>query len=203
VQLTLPGWREEESGADAREWRHETGGVLSLQMLGELAVPSPKDVNSLRQKARQIAERVGAGLVQADAVATPFGSSGSLIYKRRVGTGFTFTGMLWIPIEGNYLLFTAVDGERGTTGVREAITTAKLLKAGELTQDTYQASWARDPYDPSYVGVDRQTLRYLSDSEVYDENFPDHPLSRVRRLLQDIPAHVVVDPAQSPRNQVE
>jgi len=44
-----------------------------------------------------------------------------------------------------------------------------------------------DPYDADYRGVDGSVLRFVSDDECYDDGFPDHPLSKVRRLLAAIP----------------
>ena len=64
-----------------------------------------------------------------------------------------------------------------------------------MTFESYQAGWAQDPYDPTYNGVDRRTLCYMSDDERYDDAFAGHPLSKVRRLLREIPGHAVVIPA--------
>ena len=73
------------------------------------------------------------------------------------------------------------------TGLREAVVTSELMGSGELNLEGYERSWAQDPYDPSYRGADRSVLRFMSDDPVYDERFPQHPLSKVRRVLADLP----------------
>ena len=83
------------------------------------------------------------------------------------------------------------------TGVREAIVTVELMETGQLTVESYESSWARDPYDPSYRGVDRSVLRFVSDDDCYDDRIPDHPLSKVRRVLTLIPTSVAVDSSRS------
>jgi hypothetical protein len=92
----------------------------------------------------------------------------------------------------NDLVWTVVAGEHGMTGVREAVITAELMNAGALTIASYQQSWAQDPYDPAYTGVDRSVLRFMSDDRKYDERFPAHPLSKVRRVLAVLPNAVLV-----------
>jgi len=57
----------------------------------------------------------------------------------------------------------------------------------------YGRSWAQDPYEPTYRGVDRRVLRFVSDSDCYDERFPDHPLSKVRRVLAALPNAVRIE----------
>jgi hypothetical protein len=96
--------------------------------------------------------------------------------------------MLHLP--GRSHIWSVVAGERGTTGVREAGVTAELMKAGKLTPQNFESSWASDPYDASYHGVDRSVLRFISDDERYDERFPEHPLSKVRRVLAALPTAV-------------
>ena len=52
---------------------------------------------------------------------------------------------------------------------------------------------AQDPYEPSYERVDRKVLRFMSDDEAYDEQFPDHPLTKVRRVLATLPGYVRIE----------
>ena len=104
-----------------------------------------------------------------------------LIYKCLQGSGYIYTGMLFLAV---------VAGEHETTGVREAVVTAELMASGELTPESYPHSWAQDPYDSTYRGVDRSLLRFMSDHERFDERFPQHPLSKARRVLAALPGSV-------------
>jgi hypothetical protein len=100
----------------------------------------------------------------------------TLIYKRSLKPAHVYTGMLIVIRTGlDDLVWTVVAGEHGMTGVREAVITAELMNAGALTLASYQDSWAQDPYEPDYTGVDRRVLRYMSDDQKYDERFPAHP----------------------------
>jgi hypothetical protein len=92
--------------------------------------------------------------------------------------------MRFVRVDDHCLVWTAVDGERGTTRVREAVVTSQLFEAGLLAIDSYQRSWAQDPYDADYARVDGRLLRYMSDDEQYDAQFPQHPRSHGRHLLK-------------------
>ena len=65
-----------------------------------------------------------------------------------------------------------------------------------MTVESYEQTWAQDPYDPGYRArgrVERGALRYLSDDARFDAQFPSHPLSKVRSLLQTIQTGVIID----------
>ena len=64
----------------------------------------------------------------------------------------------------------------------------------QMTPQEYETSWAKDPYDSDYHAVDRSVLRFVSDDECYDERFPEHPLSKVRRILTALPSSIHAEP---------
>jgi hypothetical protein len=142
---------------------------------------------------REQAQNRGGGLIEAHGM----GSEAYLIYKRLQMPAYVYTGMFISAIQGFTLVWTVVAGEHGTTGVREAVVTADLMNAGKLTVDAYRRSWAQDPYDPAYQGVDRSVLRFISDDESYDQQFPHHPLSKVRRVLRALPTAMRFDPPKA------
>jgi hypothetical protein len=180
---TIPGW----SMAEARDhwivWSDADGDVLTLAV-GQNDLPSLADEDAVRRYCRKLAESSEAGLVEATTAASSKGRAIKLIYKKLQIPAFRFTGMLIMPLPNATCIWTIVAGERGTTGIREAVIAADLMNEGKLTIESYQGSWAQDPYDSSYSGVDRRTLRYMSDDEAYDPRFPQHPLSKVRRELR-------------------
>ena len=179
-------------------WRDADGDVLTLAVQEKSlqnGLPSLSDEDAVRRYCRKLAESGKAGLVEAGTAATAMGSAIKLIYKKLEIPAFRFTGMLIVFLPKATCIWTIVAGEHGTTGVREALVTAGLLNEGKLTVESYEASWAQDPYDSSYCAVDRSTLRYLSDDEAYDQQFPQHPLSKVRRELHRL-GSVEIDQSQ-------
>ncbi len=181
-RLAVLGWNEEATGDDMRLWRDARGDVLSLQDTS-VGLPEISNDAAVQQWSRRLAEARLAGLIEARVVNRAPGAAASLIYKRLQKPAYLFTGMLLVSGQPEFHVWTVVAGEHGTTGMREAVITAELMSAGKLTIQDYESSWAQDPYDPAYCGVDRSVLRFVSDDECYDERFPDHPLSKVRKLL--------------------
>jgi len=194
VSLALSGWNEDAPSMGVRIWRDAYGDVLSLS-IPEQPIAIPTEPAELRKWCRSLAEERGAGLIEAFAVDGALGPAVRLIYKRLQIPAYIYTGMLFTSAEAMSVVWTAVAHERGTTGVREAIVTANLINEGKLaSSEDYRNLWARDPYDPEYHGVDRSVLHFISDDASYDEQFPDHPLTTVRRLLTMIPASAGLNP---------
>ena len=95
--------------------------------------------------------------------------------------------MFFVRTAGGPVVWTIVDGEREMTGVREAVVTARLFESGALkTREDLENFLAPDPYDVASLGVDRRVRCFGSDNEQYDPLFPGHPLSNVRRVLDDL-----------------
>jgi hypothetical protein len=194
VKFTMAGWTEETSKNDWRKWRDSERDLLTLAVFpGLMQLPGVAEGVDLKQGCRSIAENGGGGLIQVHEAFGDLGPTVNFIYKIRDGHANIFTGMLVMLNTTVSLVWTIVSGEHGTTGVREAVITGEMFNSGKMTLETYQQSWAQDPYDPNYCGVDKSVLRYHSDDESYDERFPLHPLSKVRRMFREIPSHMMVD----------
>jgi hypothetical protein len=199
ARLPMPGWELVHQESATAVWRDATGDVISLtRSTMEPSMPTPDSHgDGLRSYCRGVAEDQGAGLVEAATVVGAEGPSIAYIYKRLDAPAITFFGVAATPVALDAWTWMVIAYERGVTGMREAVVTDRLLAAGQLTLESYEASWARDPYDPSYAGVDRRTLRYLSDAEEYDAEFPNHPLTKVRRELRRLLA-IQLSPETTP-----
>jgi hypothetical protein len=190
VRLTLPGWVEQAPEDGLCVWRDPPNDILSLAIPDDyLELPNLSDMSVVRSWSRSLAESRGAGLIEARVSDGEHGVALGLIYKRLDKPAYLFTGMLFVPSQNH--VWTVVAGERGMTGGREATVTTELANDGELTPQNYESYW-RDPYDPSYSGVHVSVLRFISDDESYDERFPAHPLSKVRRVMAALPNSVQV-----------
>jgi len=80
----------------------------------------------------------------------------------------------------------AISVRGGAAGTRESMVALEMMRDGTLSEETYKKSWNADPYDPKYRGVPPDSLRCMADDERYDAEYPDHPLSQVRRVLREL-----------------
>jgi hypothetical protein len=187
IHLTLPEWTEVTPTKGMRVWRDTDGDVLSLANSPVPLTDSDRtDEMKVRKWCREIAQSSGGGLIEAHRLDIGI----QLIYKRLNMPAYVYTGMLITHVRALWLIWTIVAGERGTTGVREAVVTSNLINEGKLKPEEYELRWGQDPYDPAHRSVDRSILRFISDDESYDEQFPQHPLSKVRRVLAALPGKV-------------
>lgn len=186
--INSTGWflDKRASGPECSTWRDSDEDTITLSLGAALPDTITADVEALRMYCRQVAEDSGAGLVEAGVMLGQLGPAVQMIYKQLEMPAFTFRGVQIIALPKASLTWSVVAREKGTTGVREAVVTSSLLSQGRLTPELYEESWACDPYDPHYRGVERSTLRYISDDASYDSQFPTHPLSKVRRVLREL-----------------
>jgi hypothetical protein len=193
VGLTLPGWEAAPRQGDMWCWRDPAGDLLTLTHARGHLGPTSDEAVSWQRRCREMAEGSGGGLIEATIAMVAGHRVGSCIHKRLRSLAYVYTGTCMVPAGRSTFVWTVVASERGTTGVREAVVTTDLFNTGQLTIAQYEQSWAADPYDPAYRGVDRTVLRFMSDDPRYDEQFPEHPLLKIRRLLPLLPAQISED----------
>jgi hypothetical protein len=81
------------------------------------------------------------------------------------------------------------------TGVRDAVIFASLMNGGEAGFDPESErmiGWLDDPYDPTEMGP---MTRNKSERPEYDGQFPEHPLSRARWVLNHLEHTLAIDEA--------
>ncbi len=111
-----------------------------------LRLPDLAEPEAVRAYCRELAAADGGGLIEATSTSSAEGPCLTCIYKQPLGAGFVFAGLVVIPREDGWVWMIAAS-ERGTTGVREALVALRLFESGELTLESYESSWAQDPYD--------------------------------------------------------
>jgi hypothetical protein len=82
--------------------------------------------------------------------------------------GMTYVGSYTFPFRDFSYVIKIQCEECGMTGIREAVLFARLHSTGEITLD---------------ASAGRIVGEFSFDEEKYDDEFPDHPLSRCRRGL--------------------
>jgi hypothetical protein len=125
-----------------------------------------------------------ARIVDFRVIQSNAGSAAWVIFKTPQGRGWTYTGSLAFPFKEFGFTIKAACKEHGMTGIREALVAFMQPRAGEMP--------------PEGPGL---SPTWNSDNERFDTDFPQHPLSRLRRILKRIAESVEIDDAtlQLPR----
>ena len=93
--------------------------------------------------------------------------------------GTTYVGIYTIPFRDIYYVVKILCEERGTTGIREALILQMELTSGENNADDVEE-------------LEELVGNLASDDEIYDKDFPDHPLSRCRKGLSMVASSLTI-----------
>jgi len=176
-------------------WHDAHGVVLTMQLIGhdESLYRNLSDIGWVRAHYRDSFADAGMGIIECSFTKEPGCRSVAVIGKDvgSMGSPCRYMGALAIPLKRLSIVFNLVAEERGTTGVRDTIVLEELLRSGDVRLPEIDGSpltgWSADPYFPDFEGP---PLRNRSDDAKYDSRFPDHPLSRVRKRLNELPGQV-------------
>lgn len=114
----------------------------------------------------------------------------SIVKARPEGGPLVYVGSLIVPFATCSWVAKVQSLEVGVTGMREALWFDQHLAAGGTPEDAFASG---EP--PSSPGAHPGVRRLPSDDEVWDDIVPNHPLSRVRRLLPQLAASIEISPA--------
>jgi len=186
---------------NVRTWTTAEGDQVALYNLRPQpdCRPIPAELDNIRAQSRAQAAKYGGAIVEVE-LCQLAGHPGirEILKIPQKPTGMGYMGSLALPLPDGAYLLTAACHEHGITGRRDTAIFVKLSKSGAAPLAEGEAPtfvWMRDPYDPSIVGPPARTR---ADDEAYDALFPDHPLSRVRRLLRQIAGSLRIADAALP-----
>jgi len=174
---------------NTRVWQTADGDPVTLYYFNNPSPlrAAPGDLDRWRAQSRaSVGPRGGAmievGLVTLDGV----GALREIVKVPQNPTGMGYLGSLMMPFRDFGCMIAVACRERGTTGMRDTMIFATLMQKGEISLPSgagQPAGWMADPYDPA---IATPPGRNRADDPQYDAIFPDHPLSRLRRMLGQI-----------------
>lgn len=181
--VDLPGFRP----VDHDVWTDDDGDILSLHFFSlRPDLPAALDDGpTLRASLAAYTAEAGGGLIEASVK-----QLGGMPALRQIlklplpgqAHGQAFIGSYTLPRAECSAVVKIQAPERGTTGMREAMVMAQVGPA-----DFFRPH----PYAPGLKGG---LPFHAADHAQWDESFPGHPLSRVRRTLAALAAEVRVAP---------
>jgi hypothetical protein len=111
---------------------------------------------------------------------------------RQAPSGLTYIGSWIIPRAKFSYVIKIQCREHGATGLREAIVGNQALQNGDitLTDNGNMTGWV---LNPDAVCAEPWMHTNLSERASFDADFPDHPLSRLRRFMQTLELSVRIE----------
>lgn len=111
-----------------------------------------------------------------------------------IPAGVNYLGTLTLPLRNYHFQIILKVCENGITGLRDSTIFAKWYNEnGEIKshENGKIIGWSKDPYDESVI--DGRPMN-LSESQKYDLDFPDHPLSELRSKIAILKNNMVINP---------
>ncbi|MEW6657049.1 MAG: hypothetical protein AB1424_00160 [Thermodesulfobacteriota bacterium] len=152
------------------------------------------DVVGLRAFYRRIADDAGLGVIEIEQVIVGECKVVRTLFKMaQEPAGRTYLGSLTFPFRDCSYVLKVQCPEHGVKGLRDTVVSMNLMQAGKIGFDPDTgavAGWLDDPYDPNERGP---MTRNQSERPEFDAQFPEHPLSRARLVLDHLQRTVQVE----------
>ncbi len=187
--ISIPnfGWNEDKNNRNIKQWINpEQTMALSVTFFDlKPDLPTISDIEKLRTFYRNQIIAYNGGLVEVNKLNLKGYHSIRTIFKfPQEPTGMTYLASLTIPLEKYSYVVKIQAPEIGTTGMRDNIIAMKLLNEGKISiGDNGYEDWFNDPYDSE---INEGIQMNKSEEKQFDSEFPNHPLSQARELLNKI-----------------
>jgi hypothetical protein len=189
------GWRQVQDNV----WVNADGDPVIIDFfdIGPDLPAALEDQDGLRGRMAAHTAASGGGLVELDVVGLDGLPAVRQIIKLPIPeqqTGVAYIASYIVPRAGCSVVLRVQCVEHGVTGMRDAAVLDRFMaehsQRGTPLPDI-MAEWARHPYDPAIRGG---LPRNGADEPAWDPHFPNHPLSRARRLQSALAPTIRLDP---------
>ncbi|GAA1554267.1 hypothetical protein GCM10009678_41610 [Actinomadura kijaniata] len=194
LRFDTAGWREVAPGT----FHNDDGdglGLYGFDLPPDLPAPL-EDQDRLRRAIAAHVAASGGGLVELDVIGLDGLAAVAQIVKMRIPdqpTGVVYLGSFTVPRADRSLVLKVQCMERGVTGMRDSVVMNRFMAEhgqGRPLEEVMRM-WAQHPYDPTIQGG---LPRNWSEEPGWDPHFPDHPLSRARRIMHAVAPTIEIHP---------
>lgn len=195
VLIPTFGWNKIENSKFVRKWGNpEQTVILSLNLFSiKPDLPTVKDLDYLKSFYRNSISTVNGGLINVDTLTLNYSTAVKTIFKvSQEEYGMVYIASLTIPFEDYSFVVKIQAVESGMTGLRDSVILNKLMESGEVLFENEEIkNWFSDPYDSDFK---QGVLMNKSEDEKYDNEFPDHPLTISRSMINKISKEIILKP---------
>ena len=192
VDVKLDDWHLAGRDGSVIQYDHQNGDVFSINFFDkqpDIGAPL-NDVAGIRNFYRQMLIPNNMALLECDVLSLGGVPSVYMLAKLLMEPrGFVFLASYTIPRQKHSFVLKYQAVESGMTGVREAAVMS-MLPTPEIDESTNRiVGWCADPYDNL---LEYPVMRNKADAVEYDSKFPDHPLSRTREFMKQLPQRITL-----------
>jgi hypothetical protein len=137
-------------------------------------------LDGLRAEAARDAVQRGGGLIEADHVTVSGAPAFRQVMKLPVESEIMYMASLTVPVKEAGIEVTVTCRDAGVPWLRESVVIARFERA---TAPFLVEQWAGHPYAEGLIGG---LPRTRADDARYDQQLPDHALSRARRAIAEL-----------------
>jgi hypothetical protein len=189
ISFDVTDWKIREKTSEIKIWDKDCGEILSLNFFDKKPdIPvSLTQIDELRSFYRNLILEAGGGIIKIETIKIKGIDAVECIFKIPMQpSGVTYVGSFTFPFRDKSYVLKFQCAEQGITGQRDAIIFA-VDSNFDFDNDNENIDpfkdWAKDPYDETFT---EGLLMNLSESEKYDEKFPNHPLTRLRKHIKQV-----------------
>ncbi|SPT60450.1 hypothetical protein [Actinomadura madurae] len=194
LRFDQTGWEPLQPGA----FRNADGDTLALygfDLPPDLPAPL-EQLDLLRARIVAKTAESGGGVVELDVITLDGLPAVRQIVKLPLPdrpAGVAYLASFTVPRADRSLVLKLQCLEQGVTGMRDSVAFNHFMTEYGQGRDMQEMMrwWAQHPYTPEVQGG---LPRNLSDDPGWDPHFPQHPLSRARRILATLPATIELHP---------
>jgi hypothetical protein len=188
ITFDSAGWVFQFDRESVRVWHTPSGDGVGLYYypVSPDIQANMDAIDQVRACYRRSAMEAGGAIIEIDTPQVDGCKSIRAIIKvPQQPAGMTYLGSFTLPFRYFSYVIKIQCLETGTIGIRDSVVLEAMLNSREVAigENGKLRGWMQDPYDASLTSV---LARNKSDAELYDLNFPGHPLSRLRRLMRQI-----------------
>jgi hypothetical protein len=175
-----------ETNRVLKVWTNLEADVVTLNLF--LTAPdirvSLANLEGLREMYREQVTAAKGGLIEVGTLeVSSIPSIKTILKLPQKMAGVAYVAAITIPFKDFSFVLKITCQERGFGGTRETRILEQrrlaLLEKGE-TRDV-MIGWNSDPYDPNFQS---ELLMTFAENQVFDADFPDHPISRARFWIE-------------------
>jgi hypothetical protein len=187
LSFDTAGWVFKEGNSEKRSWVHSNGNAVLFLYFFDMSPDLPSLSEGALGRFYKAQAGADSAVLKLDVQESTRLKIIELLIRKKWGRGLLYSGSFTIPFRDFSFLIKVESAETSNTGLREALILDECISSGlvKVRDNGEPEGWTLDPF-PGNGGDEKTLSTNLSELEEYDERFPGHPLTLVRKGMKQV-----------------